>query len=73
MIVDTVLVFQSRSSEKKLVKPLKKIFFWTQIAQKRCHYDGPCPIWKIFLAEIKKVDHQLSESWFLFYQNICFG
>ena len=38
-------MLQSRSSEKKLVTPLKNCFFWTQFALKRGHY-GPRPIWK---------------------------
>ena len=40
-------MLQSRSSEKKLVTPLKNCFFWTQFALKRGHY-GPRPIWKKF-------------------------
>ena len=56
-------MLQSSSSEKKLVKPLK-IVFWTQFAQKRGHY-GPRPRWKKhFLTEITKADHQFSESFY---------
>ena len=61
------------------------MFFWTQFAQKRGHY-GPRPRWKkFFLAEIKKADNQLSESfyfikisyvltelWIFFYLEWCF-
>ena len=46
------------------------MFFWTQFAQKRGHY-GPRPRWKKNLAEIKKADHQLSES-FYFIKISCF-
>ena len=50
--------------KKKLVKPLKNCFFWTQFAQKRGHYE-PRLRWKNFvLAEITKADHQLSESFY---------
>ena len=45
-----------QSTEKKLVKPLKKNFC-EQFAQKRGHY-WPRPMWKtIFFAEITKADH----------------
>ena len=38
------------------------MFFWDQFTQKRGHY-GPRTKWKtIFVAEITKVDHQLSET-----------
>ena len=52
-------MLQSRSFEKKLVKPLKNCFFGPK---KTGHY-GPRPKWKkIFLAEIKREHHQFSES-----------
>ena len=56
-------MLQSSSSEKKLVKPLKKIF-GAPFAQKRGHY-GPYQNEKQFsLAEITKADHQLSETFY---------
>ena len=76
-------MFPSRSSEKKLVKPLKYCFFWTQFAQKRSLWATP-KMEKLFFAEITKADHQLSESfyfikiyvltelWIFFYLEWCF-
>ena len=77
-------MLQSRKSKKKLVKPLKNCFFGPNL-HRRGHY-GPRSRWKkIFLAEIKKADHQLSESfyfikisnvltelWIFFYLECCF-
>ena len=56
-------MLQSRSSAKKVVKPLKNCFFWTQFEQKRLLWATP-KMKNIFLAEIIKADHQLSGSFY---------
>ena len=62
-------MLQSRSSEKKLVKPLKNCFWQTQFPQKG-HY-GPHPNEKQFFGRNNKRWLSAFRN-FLFYQNILF-
>ena len=55
-------MLQSRGSEKKLVKPLKNCFFRPNLHRKEIIMAHAKDGEKIFLAEITKADHQLSES-----------
>ena len=55
-------MLQSRSSEKKLVKPLKNCFFGLNLHRKEVIMGHAQDKKKFFLAEITKADHQLSEN-----------
>ena len=57
-------MLQSRSSEKKLVKPLKNCFFGPNLHRKEVIMGHAQDGKKFFSAEIKKADHQLSESFY---------
>ena len=57
-------MLQSSSSEKKLVKPLKSCIFGPNMHRKGAIMGHAQDEKKIFLAEIAKPDHQLSESFF---------
>ena len=78
-------MLQSRSFEKKLVKPLKNCFFGPNLHRKGVIMGYAQDGKKFFLAEITKADHQLSESfyfikisyvltelWIFFYLEWCF-
>ena len=54
------LVLQSKSFEKKSVKPLKNCFFGPNLYRKEVIVWAMPKMEKFFLAEIKKADHQLS-------------
>ena len=78
-------MWQSRSSEKKLVKPLKNCFFGPNFHKKGVIMGHAQNGKRFFLTEITKADHQLSESfyfikmlyvltelWTFFYLEWCF-
>ena len=59
---------QSISSKKKMVKPLKKIFFsgvGTNLHKKGVIIGHPQNEKQLFLVEITKADYQLSETFIL--------
>ena len=56
-------MLQSRSSEKKLVKPLKNCFFGPNLYRKEVIL-GHAQDGIFFLAEITKADHKLLESFY---------
>ena len=57
-------MLQSRSFEKKLVKPLKNGFFGPNLHRKEVIMGHALDGKIFFLAEITKADHQLSESFY---------
>ena len=57
-------MLQSKSSEKKLVKPLKNGFFGLSLHRKGIIISHAQGGKKIFLAEITKADNQISESFY---------
>ena len=57
-------MLKSSSSEKKLVKPLKNCFFGPNLHRKGVIMDHAQDEKKIFLVEITKADHQLSECFY---------
>ena len=57
-------MLQSKSSEKKLVKPLKNGFFGLNLHRKGIIISHAQGGKKFFLAEITKADNQISESFY---------
>ena len=57
-------MLQSRSFEKKLVKPFKNCFFGPNLHRKELIMGHAKDGKKFFLAEIKKADYQLSGNFY---------